>query len=123
VPTDLMKQNMIGEMGGGLISQYKHSANLVGDDILGDRSSHLMGWNPTQGSNWCLLGIKPIVDSRIRKKLPFFICASDEVILMTLALQEHLSLEPLFFRRFKLPCSWFLCSHLFFQNLCFKETL
>jgi len=38
-------------------------------------------------------------------------------------LQNRLSSEPLFFRCFKHPSWWFHCSHLFFQNLCFKETL
>jgi len=54
--------------------------------------------------------------------------ASDDVplmnlLLMTSSLQEHLTSGALFFRCFKLPSSWFHYSHLFFQNLYFKETL
>ena len=38
-----------------------------------------------------------------------------QMLLMTSALQEHFV-----FRCFKLSICWFHCSHLFFQNLCFK---
>ena len=51
------------------------------------------------------------------------LCFWWKVLLMTSSLQEHLSSEPLFFRHFKLLSCWFHYSHLFFQNLCFKETL
>jgi len=29
-----MKRDKTGKMGGGLTSQYKHSANFLGDDIV-----------------------------------------------------------------------------------------
>jgi len=35
-----MRQGRTGKMGSGLISQYKHSENFIGDGIIGDRSSH-----------------------------------------------------------------------------------
>ena len=36
---DLMKQDKTGKMGVGLTSQYKHSANFLGDDVIVNISS------------------------------------------------------------------------------------
>jgi hypothetical protein len=36
---DSMKRDKISRMGGGLTSQYKHSANFLGDDIIVNKSS------------------------------------------------------------------------------------
>jgi len=34
-----MKRDKTSKMGGGVISQYKHSANFLGDDIIVDKLS------------------------------------------------------------------------------------
>jgi hypothetical protein len=36
---DLVERDKIGKMGGGLTSQYKHSANFLGDDIIVNKLS------------------------------------------------------------------------------------
>jgi len=38
-----MKRDKTGKMGGGLTSQYKHSANFLGDDIIVNKSSRWQG--------------------------------------------------------------------------------
>ncbi|KEH26353.1 hypothetical protein MTR_6g052880 [Medicago truncatula] len=37
---DSMSRDKTGKMGGGLTSQYKHSANFLGDDTIVNKSSH-----------------------------------------------------------------------------------
>jgi len=38
-----MKRDKTCKMGGGVTSQYKHSANFLGDDIIVNKSSHWRG--------------------------------------------------------------------------------
>jgi len=40
---NLMRQNWTTEVEIGPTSQYKHSANFLGDSIIGEKSSHYRG--------------------------------------------------------------------------------
>jgi len=41
--TNSMRQDTTSKMGGGLTSQYKHSANFLGDDIIEKQIEPLTG--------------------------------------------------------------------------------
>jgi len=58
-------------MGGGLTSQYKHSANFLGDDIIVNKLSCWRGKIRHKVATDVSWGIKPIVDPKVWKKSPF----------------------------------------------------